>query len=284
MPSASGGSRPRGARAQRPRGARAAADAAPTRPKRERDPLLAAICHDLRAPLASVTMGASFVLQSTPDEPANARTRRILEAMLRSCAQMDRLVRNFADLSEIEADALQLRLAEHDAREVLELAARAVHEEAASRGVRVEVLPAEQPVTVRCDRDRLLRALVHLAENAVRHAPEGSAVTLEASAADGELTFRVTDRGPGLSDQLREHLFDRQWHATRAGRSGSGFGLAIARGFALAHGGRLEASPAEAAATSFELTVPASGPTAEPAGWPGADPPPGEVTPGPRRP
>lgn len=268
MPSASGGSRPRGARAQRPRGARAAADAAPTRAKRERDPLLAAICHDLRAPLASVTMGASFVLQSTPDEAANARTRRILQAMLRSCGQMDRLVRNFADLSEIEADAVQLRLAQQDAREMLELAARAVGEEAASRGVRVEVPLAEQPeepLTLRCDRDRLLRALVHLAENAVRHAPEGSAVTLEAVGAGGELTFRVTDRGPGLSDELREHLFDRQWHATRAGRSGSGFGLAIARGFALAHGGRLEASPAEAAATTFALTVPASGPAAEPA-------------------
>ena len=52
--------------------------------KRGRDPLLAAICHDLRAPLAAVTMGANFVLQTTPRDDASARSVKILEAMLRS--------------------------------------------------------------------------------------------------------------------------------------------------------------------------------------------------------
>src|SRR5262245_56907475 len=59
--------------------------------KKGRDPLLAGICHDLRAPLAAVTMGANFVLQTTPDDTTNARSRRVLSAILRSCKQMARL-------------------------------------------------------------------------------------------------------------------------------------------------------------------------------------------------
>src|SRR3954470_7926339 len=89
---------------------------------KERDPLLAAICHDLRAPLAAVTMGANFVLQTTQRDNEHTRSVKILEAMLRSCTQMERLIRNFADLSEIEGNAVSLRLGLHDAGEMVELA------------------------------------------------------------------------------------------------------------------------------------------------------------------
>src|SRR6185369_9247371 len=88
------------------------------------DSLLASICHDLRAPLAAVTMGANFVLQTTP-EGEDGRSRRVLQAILRSCKQMERIVRDFGDLSEIEGDAVYLRLGVHDPGEMLEIAAEA---------------------------------------------------------------------------------------------------------------------------------------------------------------
>ena len=167
--------------------------------KRGRDPLLAAICHDLRAPLASVTMGAGFVLQSTPDDEANARQRRILLAMLRSCAQMERLVRNFADLSEIEAGAVDLRIGEHDVRETLLIAVERARETAEARRIGFDV-DAPEHVILACDRERVLRAIGQLVDNAVRHAPEGSTVKLTANATDGEVAVRVTDEGPGPSE------------------------------------------------------------------------------------
>src|SRR4029079_9220571 len=106
-------------------------------PKRGLDPLLSAICHDLRAPLAAVTMGANFVLQTTQRDDASARSVKILEAMLRSCSQMERLIRNFADLSEIDANPVQLRLGLHDAGEMAELAAEAMREVANARSISI---------------------------------------------------------------------------------------------------------------------------------------------------
>ena len=238
-----------------------AGQARPARPaKRGRDPLLAAICHDLRAPLAAVTMGANFVLQTTQRDDANARSVKILEAMLRSCTQMERLIRNFADLSEIEGNTVSLRLGLHDAGEMLELAATAATEGALARSVSVEVVKPDTRIAMRCDRERLLRAIGHVVENAVKLAPAGSTVTLAVTMRDAAVAFSITDRGPGLSPQVRRNLFDRHWHAKRANRVGAGFGLAIARGFAAAHGGRLlvESRPNEV--TTFTLLAPKTGP------------------------
>jgi two-component system sensor histidine kinase KdpD len=220
-----------------------------------RDPLLSAICHDLRAPLAAVTMGANFVLQTLDDDEATARPRKILEAMLRSCAQMERLVRNFADLSEIEGNAVHLRTGTHDAGEMLELAAQAADDAARARSVAIEVDRPTTNVHLVCDRERMLRSLHHLIDNAIKHAPESSTITLSVTTRGDDVTFSVLDRGAGLSAQTRRNLFDRHWHAKRANRVGAGFGLAIARGFTQAHGGKLTVD-SRSGHTLFAIVVP----------------------------
>jgi signal transduction histidine kinase len=256
---------------------------AAARPKpRPRDPLLAAICHDLRAPLAAVTMGANFVLQTTPDDEANSRQRHILEAMLRSCAQMERLVRNFADLSEIESGSLTLRLGEHDTGEMVELAAEASADVARARRVTLRVEKPEQKITACCDRDRLLRAIGHIVENALQVAPPESEVVIGVQRRGSSVAFRVTDHGAGIAGPVRRNLFDRHWHAKRASRVGAGLGLGIARGFAVAHGGRIDVAshPGE---TSVTITVPAAGPHgAAPARGAGPSPSPAAAKPKPK--
>ena len=232
--------------------------------KERRDSLLSAICHDLRAPLAAVTMGAHFVLQTTKRDDASARSVRILEAMLRSCSQMERLIRNFADLSEIEAGPIALRMGLHDAGELLELAAEGVRESANTRAVGIEVREPVQAIALRCDRERLLRALGHLVDNAVKHAPTGSTVTLSVSLMASTVSFAVADSGPGLAPEVRANLFDRHWHAKRTNRDGAGFGLAIARGFVMAHQGEIIAPPPSAGETVFTLSLPKDGPPSSP--------------------
>ena len=268
------GSVPQRERAKRARtgapttGGDVAATSAPTRPtlaaeppKRRRDPLLSAICHDLRAPLAAVTMGAHFVLQKAQRDEGHARSVKILEAMLRSCTQMERLIRNLADLSEIEANEMTLRLNSHDSREMLELTAQAWRETATARSVTIEVLEPERPITIRCDRERLLRAIGHVVENAVAQAPEGSLVSLSVALREGVVSFAVVDRGPGLTAEVVENLCDREWHAQRANRAGAGFGLAIARGYLAAHDGKLEVDSRTGDRTTFTLSAPKDGPT-----------------------
>jgi signal transduction histidine kinase len=220
------------------------------------DPLLAVVCHDLRAPLASVTMGASYVLGSLPDDEPNTRKKRILEAMLRSCSRMERLVRNFADLSQIEGDAVPLVLGPHDAGALVEVAREAAADAAEARGVQLRIERPEAPLTATFDRERIQRALGQLVDNAVEHA--ASSVEIVASRRGHLVELRVTDDGPGVPPEIREHMFDRRWLATRAGRAGTGLGLAIARGFAEAHGGSVEVGRT-GGRTSVSLVLPVAG-------------------------
>ncbi|MBX3229617.1 MAG: HAMP domain-containing histidine kinase [Labilithrix sp.] len=221
-----------------------------------KDPLLAAICHDLRAPIAAVTMGANYVLQTTPENEASGRSRRVLQAILRSCKQMERIVRDFGDLSEIEGHAVELRLAVQEAGELAAIAAEGAREAALAKDVDVVVAPPETPLLVRCDRERMLRALAHLLDNAVRFAPPATRVSVAVRDEGADVRFAVTDRGSGLDEETRANLYDRTWHAKRADRVGAGLGLAIVRGFVAAHGGRVDVDAAPGSATTFSIVVP----------------------------
>jgi len=214
-------------------------------------------------------MGANFVLQSTPTAETSNRSRRVLEAMLRSCKQMERLVRDFGDLAEIEEGNVALRYAVAAPEELLEVAAEAAR--AASNGRHVSIVVAQRTrsrgeatiAPLRCDRERILRALAHLLGNAVRCAPDDSEITLDATEENGLVRLRVTDHGPGLSDETLAHLYDRNWHAARSGRAGAGLGLAIVRGFVLAHGGSIEVTTGAGAPTTFSLLIPREAPREE---------------------
>jgi len=230
--------------------------------------LFSTISHDLRAPLAAITMGTSFVLRSSEPTEANARTTKVLSAMLRSCHQIERLIRNFSDLAAIQAGPA-LRLGPHDLGETLALAAAAAHEVAEARRVTVVITRPEIAMLVTCDRDRILRALGHLLENAIAASPEGGQVELVGSVEDGgrRVCVAVTDHGAGLPADLRRQLFDRRGRAREvaiAVRAGRGFGLAVARGMAAAHGGELRlrmGAAGQQPGATLTLVVPSAGPS-----------------------
>jgi signal transduction histidine kinase len=168
---------------------------------------------------------------------------------------MERLVRDFGDLSEIESNAVVLRAGVHDAGEMVELAAESARQNLGTKNVKIAVERPDRPVLVRCDRERMLRAFAHVVENAVRFAPDGSAVVLRLVEDDDEVSFAVEDHGDGLSDETRAHLYDRAWHASRADRVGAGLGLAIANGVVLAHEGAIDVR-SEPGSTTFALRIP----------------------------
>lgn len=96
----------------------------------------------------------------------------------------------------------------------------------------------------------------------MRYSPPGASVTVETGrSSDVEVFVRVTDSGPGLTDDDLAHVFDRFYRGSAAqGTEGSGVGLAIAAELASAHGGRLTADHAASGGAKFTLTLAASKP------------------------
>ncbi len=203
--------------------------------------------HELRTPLTAIR-GQLEVLAGSPDASAEEvqrvkvvtlteveRMERMAEELL-ALAQLDE--RSEMQVSQIDLGALLRELAEADASEV-------------ELGELAEGHLAGSP-------ELLARVVRNLLANARRHAGDSGRVVLSATAANGRVTVRVDDDGPGVPPAERQRVFER-FHRVDSARgrdSGeSGLGLAISREIVEAHGGRIwvEDSPLGGARAAFEL-------------------------------
>lgn len=222
---------------------------------RARDEVLGVVSHDLRSPLAAISMCATSLLaEGFADE---ARDRGALHTIQQSAHWAQRLIQDLLDVSAIEAGGLSIERRAEDPV-ILVMRAAMLHEElATSRGLSlVTELPESLP-RVHADGDRIVQALSNLIGNACRFTPRRGTVRVGAEARGDMVRFYVRDDGPGVPAEDAPHVFDRYWTARRAGGSrGTGVGLAIVRGIADAHGGRAWLEPARASGATFSLALP----------------------------
>ncbi|WP_192385508.1 sensor histidine kinase, partial [Mesorhizobium silamurunense] len=85
------------------------------------------------------------------------------------------------------------------------------------------------PVPVIGDGTMLREMIVNLVDNALRYSKSGGSVTVKLAASDGEAELTVTDSGPGIPAEEREHVFERFYRIAGSSEEGSGLGLAIVR-------------------------------------------------------
>ena len=214
------------------------------------------VAHELRTPLTAI----QGCLGALADSTLAARDRRIVELATKAAARMDRLI---ADLLALRRAELGSATSRHEAVGVANLlrdGADAARAQAAASGVGLhfDALPAE--LFVSGDREGLLQVLANLLSNAIRFSPCGATVRLSCEQRDTMVRVDVSDRGPGISETFRDHLF--QWFAHGAGgplsHTGSGLGLAICRLIVEGHGGRIGFEPAPEGGATFYFELPAA--------------------------
>jgi two-component system sensor histidine kinase KdpD len=210
------------------------------------------VSHDLRTPIATIEQAldgleSGELALTAEDREELLRTIRVEHTRLK------RLVENLLDLSRLQAGAAESSPGLWTADE---LVGQALEELAGAERVRVSARPELPPVRV--DAVQIQRVLVNLLENALRLSPPGEQVHVRVSATRKELLIRVTDRGPGVPEEERERIFE-PFHrvAGRPHERGAGLGLAIARGFTEANGGRLWLESRAGQGASFVLALPA---------------------------
>ncbi|MGA5204085.1 ATP-binding protein [Streptomyces variegatus] len=231
---------------------------------RIRTALLAAVSHDLRTPLAGIKAAVTS-LRSEDVEWSEEDRAELLEGIEEGADRLDHLVGNLLDMSRLQTGTVTPLIREIDLDEVVPMALGGVPEGSAGLDV-PETLPM-----VAVDPGLLERAMANLVENAVKYSPPGAPVLVAASALADRVEVRVVDRGPGVPDEAKERIFEpfqRYGDAPRG--AGVGLGLAVARGFAEAMGGTLNAEDTPGGGLTMVLTLRAAGtrpelhPAAEP--------------------
>ena len=223
--------------------------------ERRRIQLVGDVAHELRTPLTTLD-GYLEGLEDGVIAPSDA-TWRLLRA---ETGRLTRMVNDLSELWRAEARQLPLRIEDVDVAAVSGEVVDRFRPLAAPRGIDLELLV--EPATARADRDRVAQVLANYLSNALRHAPDGSVVTVATSGADGQVTVTVTDRGPGLAPDELEAVFERFYRidAARSRASGgSGIGLAIVRAIAGAMDGLAWAeSGGPGKGATFVLELPAA--------------------------
>lgn len=204
--------------------------------ERERTVLSAGIAHELRTPL-TILKGRLHGLADGVIDPATGEADRLL----RQVEQLSRIVEDLRTLAHADAGELDLDRRQIDLETVLRTAVADLRPSAAERGV--SLAESYQPVRISGDPVRLTQVFTNILTNAIKHAPDGSRVEVALAVETGFAVASVTDEGQGFLPEDEQRLFTPFWRAgadKRAGRPGSGLGLALAAKLTEAHGGRIE--------------------------------------------
>ncbi|WP_133646379.1 sensor histidine kinase [Paraburkholderia flava] len=194
---------------------------------------IADAAHQIRTPLTLLGMQLQYARrQGTLDE-----VRETLLAMHHSNRAMVSLINQLLMLAQAEAaDYTALGGERVDIREVVTRAVEKLALAARRRNIELVVSIESSPV-VTGSATLLQEVLSNLIDNAIRYAPEATVVAIDADEADGWVSVRVLDQGPGIPAELRERVFEPFFRASE--QEGSGLGLAIAREIVRAHSGTI---------------------------------------------
>jgi two-component system sensor histidine kinase KdpD len=214
--------------------------------------LLRAVSHDLRSPLMAILTSAGALahgeLSLDPDD-----RRELTETILGEAERLDGIVRNLLDLSRLQAGAAAPEPGDWPVDDLVLQVLDGVE-----AGSRVEiVLPDADLPLVHADLHQAGSALANLVENALRYSPEEEPVRVQVRETGSEVLVRVVDHGPGVPPEDAERIFEPFQRGSRTGVvRGAGLGLAIARGFAEANGGRVWVESHTGQGAAFVLALP----------------------------
>lgn len=224
---------------------------------RMKDEFISVVNHELRTPLTSIH-GAVMLLQQGAGGVLPPAAARLVTLAADNTDRLRRIVDDILHLEQIASGKMEFKLEPLDAARVVDLVAHG-YETAAAAGDVTLAVQAAPGLTLTADAQRLHQVMANLVSNAIKFAPRGSRVLLEAGAAGpGRVRLSVTDAGPGIPDDFRARIFQRFAQAdmnSRRTKGGSGLGLSIAKQMTERMGGAIgyESQPGH---TCFHVTFP----------------------------
>ncbi|MGZ3273413.1 MAG: HAMP domain-containing sensor histidine kinase [Caulobacteraceae bacterium] len=222
-----------------------------------RDRLLHDVSHELRSPLARMSVAVGLARKSGA-VPENALVRIETEA-----ERLNEIVGDLLSLSRAENDA-GIEEIYFDLGALLQVVCEDARFEAQPRSVEVrlelspELADPEHAPLLRGAPQLLRRGIENVIRNALRFSPPGDAVVVRARPVDDRFEIEVSDKGPGVPPEMLESMFE-PFVKGAAETRGVGLGLSIARRALAAHGGTLQAFNREGGGLSMRIGLPAAG-------------------------
>ena len=226
---------------------------------RAKSAFIATISHELRTPLNAI-IGFSEMLQRELDKQEGAEKQADYSRIIRESGEhLMSLVKDLLDISKIEAGRLSVCAEPFHAPDVITSSIDTLRPAVAAKSIVLAVDVAEDLGEINADARACKQMLINLLSNACKFTPEGGRIEFTATVEGKNMVLAVRDNGIGISPahvaRLGEPFYQVDSSLSRQ-LEGAGLGLAIVRGLAELHGGRLQIESVPGEGSCFTLVLP----------------------------
>ncbi len=224
--------------------------------EKQRNTMLRSIAHDFRSPLTAIS-GDSALLADDYDTLADEEKKKLASDINEETAWLSDLVENILSMTRISEKQIVINKEDEVVDDVVNAAVDRNSRLMKNRKFTVK-LP-DDVITVPMDAGLITQVIVNLLDNAVKHTPPESEISLNVETNPYVLKISVSDTGEGVPPQVRDHIFDRFVKLDDKivdGKHGLGLGLAICKTIVEAHGGHISVRDNTPRGAVFSFTLP----------------------------
>jgi signal transduction histidine kinase len=227
-----------------------------SREARQKTTFVSNVSHELKTPLTTLRLYAELLREGRVQ--GEEKQRHYLDVMISECARLGRLVNNMLDFSRLEQQRRTYAVEPLELTAWLDAFMEPQRIRLQEAGLELAIHRPAGSLTVRTDRDALEQAVLNLLDNAVKYAATGKVVEIRLEEQAGAVLLDVLDRGPGVSEGLRERIFENFYRlnsSLTARVPGSGLGLSIARRMLRDLGGDLTCLSRDGGGACFQIKL-----------------------------
>lgn len=214
------------------------------------------VSYELRTPLTNI-IGFSELLESPRTGALNDKQREYLNDVGASSRQLLSIIDDILDLANIDAGALELKVAPMQLGAIVEGAVLAVRDRANRARLKLDVTVTPDIGTILADEARVRQILYNLLSNAIGFSSSGGRVSLNCERRQGMIEIKVTDQGVGIPLGQQRAVLERFVSRSQGSKHrGAGLGLPVAKSLVELHGGSLRLDSEPGVGTTVTVLLP----------------------------
>ncbi|MEP6860708.1 MAG: ATP-binding protein [Deltaproteobacteria bacterium] len=215
-----------------------------------RDDDVAQIVHDLKSPLATISLETELL---ELDGAENALSRAVRRIAL-NVAFLDRMVNDLLDLCAIDTNRFAIQRSSAEMRDLID---HVIERAVSSRDLHRVFVYAPERITLKIDDLRIERVIANLVQNALKYAPRATGVVVRLDVGPTRVRVSVSDSGPGILAADAATIFDKYRRlGDLRSHEGSGLGLFVSKRIVEAHGGRIGVDSVQGSGSQFYFELP----------------------------
>jgi signal transduction histidine kinase len=222
---------------------------------------VSSVSHELRAPIASVRLMAEGLERGKIQDAQ--KQNEYFRFIVQECRRLSSLIENVLDFSRIEQGRKQYEFEPTDVVVLAQQTVKLMDTYAAERQIKLALQVTGTPFPFEMDGKAIQQALINLLDNAIKHSPNGSGISVgldfERSPTTSAFRLSVEDKGEGIPPEEHEKIFERFYRLgseLRRETQGVGIGLSIVKHIVQAHGGKIVVRSAPGQGSRFTIELP----------------------------